>query len=182
MEAGKPNPAWLRRQAAARIHQPKKIRLLILGESPSADDRWFYYTGADSMDAMFEAVCEVLLEQKPTGEKEPYLKELKRRGVFYVELKPDASRVDEKLAGYVPPLLINLGILAPEHIVLVGPDVYEAAYKPLAKAGLPVVDVRVPEPGHAVEFRQKMRQALVRADLEKLIRPRPAPKEPKPAS
>lgn len=179
MEIGKPNPAWLRRQAAARIHQPKKIRLLILGESPPGDERWFYFTGAEAMDPLFEEVCAVLLEEKPAGEKEPYLKELKRRGVFYAELKPDAPRADEKLAGYVPPLLINLGILSPEHIVLVGSDVYEAAYRSLAKAGLPVVDVRVPAPSHAVEFRQNLRQALVRADLEKLIRPRPAPKTPR---
>ena len=182
MEIGQPNPAWLRRQAAARIHQPKKIRLLILGESPPGDDRWFYFTGADSMDPMFEELCTVLLEEKPAGEKEPYLKELKRRGVFYAELKPDAPRTDERLAGYVPPLLINLGILSPEHVVLVTPAVYEAAYGPLAKAGLRVVDVRVPEPSHAVEFRQKLRQALVRADLEKLMRPRPTPKAPKQAS
>ena len=179
MEVGKPNPAWLRRQAAARAHQPKKIRLLILGDSPASEDGGFYLPGA--MDPIFEEICTVLLEEKPAGEKEPYLKELKRRGVFYIELKPDAPRADENLADYVPPLLINLGILAPEHVVFVTPAVYEAAYRPLAKAGLPVVDVRVPEPSKETEFRQKLRQALVRADLEKLIRPRPKPRA-KPAT
>ena len=81
-----------------------------------------------------------------------------------------------------PPLLINLGILAPEHLVLVTPAVYEAAYEPLTQAGFPVVDVRVPEPSHALEFRQRLRRALVRADLEKLIRPRPSPRAPEQAS
>jgi hypothetical protein len=174
MEIGKPNPAWLRRQAAARAHQPKKIRLLLLGESPASEDGGFYLPG--EMDPLFEEVCTVLLEEKPAGEKEPYLKELKRRGVFYADLKPDAPRAGETLADYVPPLLINLGILSPEHVVLITPAVYEAAYRPLTKAGLPVVDVRVPDPAQGAEFRQKLRQALVRADLEKLIRPRPKPK------
>ena len=45
----------------------------------------------------------------------------------------------------------------------------------MTRAGLPVMDVKVPFPGagHDVEFRQKFRQALVRAGLEKLIRPLP---------
>ena len=170
----KPNPAWLRRQAAARAHQPKKIRLLILGEAPLADERWFYLPGP--MDPLFAEVCTVLLEEPPVGEKEPYLKELKRRGVFYADLKPDAPRKDEPLAAYVPPLLINLDILSPEQVILVGTEVHQAAYRPLAKAHFPVVDVRVPAPEHPVEFRQKLRQAIVRAGLEKLIRPRPAPR------
>jgi hypothetical protein len=56
--------------------------------------------------------------------------------------------------------------------------VFDAAQRALAKAGLPVVDVRVPAPsdGQEVEFRQALRQALVRAGLEKLIRPRSAAK------
>lgn len=170
----RPNPAWLRRQAAARAHQPKTIRLLILGEAPPADERWFYLPGA--MDPLFAEVCTVLFEEAPAGEKEPYLRELKRRGVFYADLKPDAPRKDEPLAAYVPPLLINLGILSPEQMILVTPEVYQAAYRPLAKAGLPVVDVRVPAPapGEEKDFREKFRQAVVLAGLEKLIRPRPA--------
>ena len=180
MEIGKPNPEWLRRQAAARAHQPKKIKLLILGESPPAGGSWFYLPG--EMDPVFVQVCTVLFEAEPAGEKEPYLKELKRRGVFYAELKPDAPRQNEKLANYVAPLTINLGILAPEHLVLVSAEVYQAAFRPLEKAGLPVVDVRVPEPEHEAEFRQKFRQALVRAELEKLIRPRPKPRPPKTAA
>jgi hypothetical protein len=180
VEIGKPSPDWLRRQAAARAHQPKKIKLLLLGESPPEGSSWFYLPGA--MDPMFEQVCTVLFEAEPAGEKEPYWKELKRRGVFYAELKPDAPRQDEKLADYVAPLTINLGILSPEHIVLVGAEVYAAAYRPLEKAGLPVVEARVPGPEEGTEFRQKLRQALVRADLEKLIRPRPQPRAPKQAS
>jgi hypothetical protein len=177
VEIGKPNPEWLRRQAAARAHQPKQIKLLVLGESPPAGGSWFYAPG--EMDPMFVQLCTVLFEEEPAGEKEPYLKELKRRGVFYAELKPDAPRQHEKLADYTAPLTINLGILAPEHLVLVGAEVYQAAYRPLEKAGLPVVDVRVPDPEQAAEFRQKFRQALVRAELEKLIRPRPKPRPPK---
>ena len=58
------------------------------------------------------------------------------------------------------------------------PEAYDAAYSKMSEAGLPVVDVRIPhlEPDRPETFRQKLRQALVRADLEKLIRPLPTPK------
>jgi len=105
------------------------------------------------------------------GDKVRYLKELRKRGVFVVELKPDAPRTNEKLAPYVMPFLLNLEPLAPEKIVLTGTEVYDILHPALEKAGLPVIDVRVPAPSGEVEFRQKLRQALVRADLERLIRP-----------
>ena len=171
-----PSQAWLRRQAAARAYQPKKVRLLILGESPASEEGGFYFEGAETADPLFEEICSVLFEAEPEGSKTPYLKELRRRGVFVADLKPDAPRQGEPLGEYVAPLLINLGTLAPEHVILVTPDVYDAAYARLEKAGLEVVDVRVPSPTHETEFRQKLRQALVRAGLEKLIRPLPKPR------
>src|SRR5439155_25750572 len=103
---------------------------------------------------------------------------LRRRGIFVVELKPDAPREDEPLSRYVDPLLLNLDSLAPEKIVLVGNDVHAAAHAAMKKAKLPVIDVRMPFPsaGHEVEFRQKLRQAMVREGLEKMIRPMPKAK------
>src|SRR5439155_15942143 len=80
----------------------------------------------------------------------------------------------------VGPLLLNVETLGPEAVVLVTRDVYEAAHAGMKKAGLPVIDVRLPFPseGHALEFRQKLRQALVRAGLETLIRPLRRPAKP----
>jgi hypothetical protein len=166
-------PSWSRREQTARRYQPKRIRLLLLGESPRADDRFFYSEDDSDIDDLFLEIAEVFFEARPADGKIPLLKELRRRGVFFVDLKPDAPRRGETLGPYVAPLSINLGILGPEKIVIVHPDVYDAAFEPLQHAGLPVVDVRVPrlDPEHPESFRQKLRQALVRADLEKLIRP-----------
>jgi hypothetical protein len=170
--------AWNRRREAARKYRPNRIRLLVVAESPPAEpERYFYFEDADSHDELFDALCEVLFEAAPAGEKAPYLKELKRRGVYVTELKPDAPRDGESLAPYIAPFALNLYDLAPERIVLVSADVY-AAYGPLKKDGHPVVDVRIPAPSakDGVKFRQAFRQALVRAELEKLIRKPPAPK------
>jgi hypothetical protein len=178
LPAAAPNEGCKRRRAAAAAYRPNRVRLLLISDSPPADPaRYFYFDGGDD-DPLFHAVATVLFEESPVGVRAPWLKELRRRGVFSIELKPDAARRDEPLAPYVAPLLLNLDPLAPEAIVLVGADVFDAAQRALAKAGLPVVDVRVPAPsdGQEVEFRQALRQALVRAGLEKLIRPRSAAK------
>jgi hypothetical protein len=177
------NPGRARRATAAAKYQPKRMRLLIAAESPPENEAtYFYFEDPAARDELFSEITEVLFEASSGTEKVSYLKELRRRGVFVVELKPDAPRHDEPLGPYVPPFLINAGTLAPEHIILVGPAVYDAAYGAMEKAGLPVVDVRVPTPssGREVTFRQSFRQALVRADLEKMIRPLgPKPKKPK---
>ena len=177
------NKAWARRKAAAQKYQPKRIRLLLIAESPPADEsRYFYFEEVKTADFLFEEVCGVLFEEKPRLDKVPYLKELRRRGVFLVDLKPDAPRSGEPLGPYVAPFLLNVGTLAPEKIILITADVYGAAYQPMKKAGLPVTDVRVPFPSteQQSDFRQKFRQALVRAGLEKLIRPLPAKSTPSP--
>jgi hypothetical protein len=162
--------AWTRRISAASAWRPKRIRLLIVAEAPADDERYFYFESG-GIDPLFAGAAEVLFEAPPEGAREAYLKELRRRGVFVIEAKPDAPRRGEPLAPYVGPLLLNVETLGPEAIVLVSSDVHGAAFAAMKKAGLPVVDVRVPGPEHTLEFRQKLRQALVRAGLEKLIRP-----------
>ena len=170
--------SWLKRDQAAEKFRPKRIRLLLVGESPESEERFFYAEGAGSVDERFAQVAEVLFEARPGEDKTPFLKELRRRGFFYVDLKPDAPRQGESLAPYVGPFLINLGTLPAERIVILDPDVYDALFSKMSEAGLPVIDVRIPhlDPDRPETFRQKLRQALVRADLEKLIRPLPIPK------
>jgi hypothetical protein len=166
--------AWTRRTIAARKYQPNRIRLLLVAESPPADEkRYFYFDDARSPDDLLAAVGGVLFEEEPAPDASAALKELRRRGVFVVDLKPDAPRQGEKLEPYVAPLLLNLETLAPEKIVLVGAEVHAAARAAMEKAGLPVVDARIPWPasGQEIEFRQAFRKALVRGELEKLIRP-----------
>jgi hypothetical protein len=169
------NEAWTRRKVAARPYQPKRIRLLLVAESPPAAlDPYFYFEEAGP-EALFEGVCEVLFETAPSDDRVPFLDELRRRGVFTIELKPHAPRSKEPLARYVPPLLLNIDTLSPEKIILISSEVYAATYAVMNRTGFPVVDVKVPFPaaGHELEFRQKFRQALVRGGLEKLIRPLP---------
>jgi hypothetical protein len=168
----RPNPEWTRRRMAAQKYRPNRIRVLLIAESPPEDlSRYFYFEDAGSTDPLFDAVCEVLFEGE-RADKLTGLKELKRRGVYVVELKPDSPRGESKLAPYVPPFLINLETLAPETIVTIG-DAYDAAFRAIEKAKLPVVDVKVPDPaaGDLASFRNKLRQALVRGGLEKLIKP-----------
>jgi hypothetical protein len=165
------NEAWNHRRTAAKKYQPKRVRLLLVAESPPAgNERYFYFEDADSRDPLFEEVCAVLFEAVP-DDKVTALKELRRRGVFVAELKPDAPRAGESLTTYVTPFLLNLETYAPEKIVLLGADVYAALQGPMNRSELPVVDAKVPSPDAGVEFRQKLRQALVRGELEKLIRP-----------
>jgi hypothetical protein len=168
----------MRRQEAARTYRPKTIRLLLVAESPPDDEsRYFYFEGGETTDELFEQIAAVLFEGPPDGDKTPRLKELRRRGVFVVELKPDATAGGGALSTCVGPFLLNLETLAPAHIVLIGSDVHGALHTAIAKAGLPLVDVRVPSASseHEAEFRRTLRQALVRAGLENLIRPlRPA--------
>ena len=170
------NPAWSRRREAARKYRPNRIKLLLVAESPGGDgERYFYFETPKSADSLFDELCAVLFEQPPP-DKVTALKELRRRGIFLVELKPDGPRQDaEPLLPYVPPFLINLDTLGPEQIVLVGADAYRAAFPLIEKADRPVVDVLVPYPaeGNEAEFRRTLRQALVHAKLEKLIRPLP---------
>jgi hypothetical protein len=147
--------------------------LLVAESRPGDPDRYFYFEDVKCSDYLFEEVCGVLFEQRPRHDKVPYLGELRRRGVFLLDLKPDAPRNGEPLGPCVAPLLLNVETHAPEKIILIKTDAYDAAYPAMKKAGLPVVDIRVPFPstGQQVTFRQKFRQALVRAGLEKLIRP-----------
>jgi hypothetical protein len=177
------NEAWTRRRTAARTYQPKRVRLLLVVESPPADEnRYFYFEGAAAGDDLFNEFCSVLFEEEPQQhDRVRFLKELRRRGVFLADLKPDAPRAGEALGPYVAPLLLNIDTLGPDKIILIGADAYDASYAAMKKAALPVVDVRVPFPiaGQEVSFRQKLRQALV-AGLEKLIRPLPPPARDEP--
>jgi len=171
------NPSWTRRRHAAEVYRPKTIRLLLIAEGPPENlSRYFYFEDDASDDPLLREVCDVLFEGAPPADKRARLKELKRRGVFLIELRPDAPLGDAKPSEYAEWLALRLEELRPEQIVLVHPAAYDAARKKLASAKWPVSDVRVPAPtnGREVEFRREFRTALIRAELEKLIRPLPS--------
>jgi len=168
-----------RRQAAARKYQPKTVKLLLLDAAPSEDlKRYFYFEDPESSDALFENVCVVLFEQKPADEKVPYLKEMRRRGIFLVELKPDDPVGNAGLQEAARWLPLRVEPLQPQCIIAIGPKVYEAARAELKKADLPLFEHKLPEPrGKSQVFVSELRAAIVKAGLEKLIRPLPAPRK-----
>jgi hypothetical protein len=175
------------RQAAAQKYQPNRIKLLLVGEAPPEDpSRYFYFEHGD--DELFEHVARVLFETPPVGDdKTPYLKELKRRGVFLIDLKPDGPLGEAKHVELAEWLPLRVETLAPETIVLIGSAVYRAAHPVLEKRELPVVDQSVPYPAAGKEkpFAIDFTKALVKAGLERLIRPmprkKPVEKPPEPA-
>ncbi len=143
-----------RREAAAR-YRPKRIDTLLVAEAPpSALDRFFYFEDVHEHDALFRNVVEVVLGEKPTRDKEPYLRELQDRGYFLIDLSEDpiGSRRDD-LPPLVPALVRRCRELKPRRIVLIAVGVYDYAFRALRAAGLPVVDARVPFPGYGQRYR-----------------------------
>jgi hypothetical protein len=160
-----------RRHDAARRYQPKRVKLLLIAEAPPDElDSYFYFEGNDEL---LEPVCYVLFEESPTGDRTPYLKALRRRGIFMIELKPDDPIEDSKHAELAAWLPLRVEALEPEKIVCVGTAVYRAASPVLEQAGLPIVPLAVEcaSDGQEAEFARTFRQALVKAGLEKLIKP-----------
>ena len=169
-----------RREAAAHKYQPRRIRLLLIAEAPpEALERYFYFEDVKAHDGLVEHVCEVIFESKPAHDKIPYLKELRRRGIFLIDLKPDGpidgSRHTE-LAQWLP---LRVETLQPEKVVIVGTPTYKAAAPGLKKARLAIMEHRIPFPdqGHPQDFVREFRAALVLAGLERLIRPLPSPRK-----
>ncbi|SIG32312.1 hypothetical protein [Mycobacteroides abscessus] len=152
-----------RRAAAAEQYRPDKVRLLLVAQAPpSDDDRYFYFSDVVQHDWLFRAVVGAILPdaELTRSNKASLLAELRDRGVFLIDLKPDP--VDgSPLSPYVPVLLNRIVELEPERIILIKADVYDAAYPALAAAGLPVSKVRVPFPSHGQQ--PKFRAAFGRA-------------------
>lgn len=151
------------RRAAAERYRPDQVRLLLVAQAPpAADDRYFYFPDVASHDALFRSVARAILNTEPTrSNKASVLTELRDRGVFLIDLKPDP--VDgSPLAPYVPGLLARIAELAPERIILIKTDVFDAAYPALAAAGLPVSKMRIPFPssGRQKEFAVAFGRAL----------------------
>ncbi|MBE5488555.1 hypothetical protein E3G71_001056 [Mycobacteroides abscessus] len=153
-----------RRAVAAEQYRPGKIRLLLVAQAPpSDDDRYFYFADVAQHDWLFRSVARAILpDAEPTrANKASLLAQLRDRGVFLIDLKPDP--VDgSPLSPYVPALLDRIVELEPERIILIKADVFDTAYPALAAGGLPVSSVRVPFPssGRQREFAVAFGRAL----------------------
>jgi hypothetical protein len=173
--APRPSPDWERRKAAAAKYQPKTVKLLLVVDAPPAEGSFYFEDAAP--DPLFEDLAQVFFEAPAmAGDRTPYLKELRRRGIFLIELKPDAPlEKGESLAPYADWLPTRAEVLEPAHVILLGAAVHDAAFEKLKKAGVPVEETRVAfrEGGDRKEARGQLRTAMVRAGLEKLIRELP---------
>ena len=146
-----------RRAEAAARYRPERIDTLLVAEAPpSALDRYFYFEDVQTQDSLFRHVTEMVLGEKPTRDKAPYLDELKERGWFLVHIADDpiGSRREE-IVPLIPDLIQRCRELDPGRIIVIGAPVYDLVYDALRKAALPVVDARLPYPGSGQQARFK---------------------------
>ena len=152
-----------RRRQAAERYRPALVRLLLVAEAPrpppsgTSTSRMFH--------ALFREVVRAVLGEVPSSrdEKPVFLERLCDRGAFLIDLAPDPkphprARVEQ----HVPDLVERVGRLAPDNVILIKTNVYDAAFPALERAGQPVVDERIPFPGSGRqrEFRERMQTAL----------------------
>lgn len=151
-----------RRQRAARKYRPSAIRLLLVAEAPpTALERYFYFEDVREHDSLFRYVVRAILQTDPTREsKRQHLAALRDRGVFLIDLKQDPLS-ESTLVDEVPGLIRRVRRLSPEKVILVKATVYDAAFASLRKAGLAVVDERVPFPGSGQQ--RRFEEAFARA-------------------
>jgi hypothetical protein len=187
---GSGEEARSRRQAAAERYRPAHVSVLLVSETPPSDpDRYFYFEDAWAQDALFRYVAKGILGAVPTrGNKGPLLADLRDRGVFLIDLKPEPAD-DSPLAGFVPHLVERCRELTPDAIILVKVTVYDAAYEKLESAHLPVVDERIPFPGSGQQrrFEETFARALEKASGQRgevgttgVPEPQPSERLPRP--
>ena len=141
--------------------------MLLVAEAPPASiDRYFYFPDVGSHDSLFRYVSRSILNVEPTrSDKLERLAELRDRGIFLIDLKPDPIDGSE-LIDYVPTLVRRLRRLDPEKIILIKATVHDAALGPLLAAGLRVSRERVPFPGSGQQrrFEEAFAERFARID------------------
>ena len=72
------------------------------------------------------------------------------------------SAPGEDLSGYAPDLVARAQALGPSRVILIKANVFDLAFWPLRRAGLPVVHERIRFPGSGQQrrFRERIQQAL----------------------
>jgi hypothetical protein len=162
-----PGLARHRRAGAAARFKPDHVETLLVVEAPpSALDRYFYFEDVEIHDSLFRHVVEVVLGEKPTRDKAPYLDALRERGVFLIELALDPIRSKSELHPLVPDLVRRCRALEPERIILIAVSTYDVAFDVLRAAGLHVVDARIPYPGSGQQnrFKDLFREVMLSLD------------------
>jgi hypothetical protein len=136
--------------------------LLVVEAPPSTLDRYFYFEDVEIHDSLFRQVAEVVLGEKPTRDKAPYLDALRDHGIFLIEFALDPIESKRELPPLLPDLVRRCRDLEPEHIILIAVSTYDLAFEALRAADLPVVDARIPYPGSGQQnrFKEVFREVL----------------------
>jgi len=150
------------RAAAAAKYKPDIVELLLVAEAPPAAlERYFYFENVSDHDSLFRYVVKGIFETTPgRADKASWLARLKDKGVFLIDLMPDPVTT-LKHGSFVEGLVKRCLEINPKKIILIKAPVFDAAFHPLRKAGLPVSDVRVPFPGSGQQ--KKFEVAFARA-------------------
>jgi hypothetical protein len=158
-----------RRQAWARRFRPAVIDLFIVAEAPPAAlDRYFSFPDVFAHDSLFRQVVRTILKVEPgRADKRTHLEALRDRAVVLIDLSLDPVDGEDDLGAFVPGLIRRARRLRPRRIVLVKTGVYDAAFPAMQRAGLPVIDERVPFPGSGQQtrFRESFTRARRRAPV-----------------
>jgi hypothetical protein len=116
-------------------------------------DRYFYFEDVAEQDSLFRYVVHGLFGIVPARyEKREWLRRLRDAGVVLTDASED-PRGASSLATHVQECVQRCRALAPERIVLIKATVYDAMFGALRRAGLPVVDRRIPFPGSGQQTR-----------------------------
>ena len=150
---GSADAARQRREASER-YRPQQVRLLLVAEAPPHDrSRYFYFPDVTSHDSLFRYVIKGIYGTTPDRTNKPHwLERLKSDGVFLSDLSEEPEGAAD-LRPHVSGLVERCISLQPEAIILIKTKVYDAAFREVQAAGLPVVDRRIPFPGSGQQRR-----------------------------
>lgn len=153
-------------ERASKKYRPKRVALLIVSDAPpAADNRHFYFDQVTSQDLLFQNVIKAVFGETPSREDKPlWLAELKKSGIYFIEASKEPIQGRKDLRPLLPDLIRRCKRLAPTCILLVKATTYDLACAGLLKAGLPVIDAKIPSPaaGQQARFQREFRKALAR--------------------
>lgn len=150
-------------EEARKRYVPSSVNLLFVAEAPpSARERYFYFPEVPEHDHLWIALMKALYPQK-FGEtrqerqrKHDWLTRFQMDGYMLIDackepIPKDSSGESKRrslLRGRSDDLVAEISRIEPRQVLLIKATVYDALYEPLKKAGLPVVNARLPFPGN----------------------------------
>lgn len=159
-----------RRDAAQAKYKPKRVKLLLVAEAPPCTtDRYFYFEDVREQDSLFRYVCKgVLGSVSSREEKASDLARLRDAGVYLIDVceEPIADDAKIRITGEeIRALPRRCRELKPDAVILIKSNVYDLTYDNLVKAGLNVINARMPFPGSGQQrvFESEFALALRRA-------------------